>query len=222
MVVLRPRSSSTGISQKFSQTTKGNVTIFTPIGSKTAKSPSFSGQKRPIGQVSASSCGRIVLNVLPEKKQKLTNPAAQGATTSKITLSLNKQKAEVPIHDSSLRGGVPGTTAVRRPSIKFENSGKKDSNPAKSYILKNTKQGLVVVGQNLVVKDSTQPKVVKTPNCSSQEKDANAPPSNPLSQCLQSGDESAKSKVSKMCFNILGQVKACSSNTSWLNRYLDN
>ena len=71
LVVLRPRASSAGLSPpKFSQTTKGKVTILTPIGAKVTKPSNISGQKRPLARATASSSGRIVLNVVPEKKTK--------------------------------------------------------------------------------------------------------------------------------------------------------
>jgi len=175
LVVLKPRASSTGLpSQKFSPTTKRKVTILTPIGTKRSISPNISGQKRPLAQALPSSSGKIVLDV-PEKKLKLPPNFAtikplgvNKPITGKIKLNLcvgKQQKSQSsPVADPQIRGGLSGTPSTPTSKIKFENKAKVGpSKPTKSFILKTTKQGLIVMGQNAVVKEaSTQASQSKT------------------------------------------------------------
>ena len=174
VVVLRSRSSSTGMPQKYSQTTKGKVTILTPISSKPSPSPTVAGQKRSIGLLSKSSSGKLVLNVVPEKQRKMTESLGDDAATvsntnwktsgnphdrtkqsgkALLTFAPNQsQSAQTPaVKDIRLRLGSSGSAVTG-------SKGKGDSDVTKgpkSFLLKNTKQGLVVIGQSVVCSKST-------------------------------------------------------------------
>ena len=167
VVLLRPRASSTGLAP---QNLKGKVTILTPIGAKSTKSPSISGQKRTLSRSSTPPSGNVFLNI-PQKKQKLSPNVTSSAPTislksviktplaGKIMINASEGKQQIdkvsPPKDFAIRGSnfTASTTSSSKPLS--ENVAKNDCvKPTKSFILKNTKQGLMVVGQSIVVKDS--------------------------------------------------------------------
>ena len=170
VVLCRPRASSAGYSQKFAQTNKGNVTILTPLSSKSVTNM-ISGQKRSIGCVSANSSGKLLLNLVPEKQRKVaavskatdviltqSRTSASGtepklssswslSSSGKINLTIAGSKQQTS-GESSLQLGSSGS-AMMSSKVKVENA----SLSSKQYVFKNTKQGVYVVGQSSSTKE---------------------------------------------------------------------